>query len=157
LTEDLAAFDVVLTEADVAELQERPRLGIVAQTTQPVERVWHLAALIRERFPRSEVRVVDTVCIPTKLRQQAAEDLARRCDAIVVIGGAASNNTLELAGACRRHCARVFHVQQPGDLRAEWFAGAGVVGITAGTSTPEALIDGVEARLKTLASGEVAA
>ncbi len=157
VTEDLAAFDVVVTEDDVACLRERPRFGIIAQTTQSIERVWHLAALIRHRFPDSEMRLVDTVCIPTKLRQQAADDLARRCDVIIVVGGATSNNTLELATACRRHCGRVFHVQRAADLRAEWLAGARVVGITAGTSTPEAVIDGVEARLNSLANNEVAA
>jgi len=62
LTGDLETFDVILTEADVAALGERPRFGVIAQTTQPIERVRHLAALIRQRFPQSEVRLVDTVC-----------------------------------------------------------------------------------------------
>jgi 4-hydroxy-3-methylbut-2-enyl diphosphate reductase len=157
LTEDLAAFDVVLAEEDVARLKAWPRVGIAAQTTQPIERVRHLASLVRRRFPHSEVRVVDTVCTPTKLRQQAAVELARRCDVTIVIGGAHSNNTRELATTCRRHCERVFHVQAAGDLRAEWLEGARVAGITAGTSTPEAVIDSVEARLKAFANGQVAA
>jgi 4-hydroxy-3-methylbut-2-enyl diphosphate reductase len=157
LTEDLAAFDVVLAEEDVTRLKGWPRVGIAAQTTQPVERVRHLASLVRHHLPHADVRLVDTVCTPTKLRQQAAADLARRCDVTIVIGGAHSNNTRELAATCRRHCARVFHVQAAGDLRAEWFEGARVTGITAGTSTPETIIDNVEARLKALANGQVAA
>jgi 4-hydroxy-3-methylbut-2-enyl diphosphate reductase len=61
-----------------------------------------------------------------------------------VIGGAHSNNTHELAATCRRYCARVYHVQGVEDLQAEWFAGAETVGITAGTSTPDGVIQQVE-------------
>ena len=61
LTEDLAEFDLVLCDEDVAGLKERPRFGVAAQTTQPIERVRHLVGLIRQRFPRSEVRFTDTV------------------------------------------------------------------------------------------------
>jgi len=144
LTEDLAAFDVVLTEEDVRQMTERPRFGVASQTTQPVDKVRRLVESIRQLFPRSEVRHVDTVCQPTKQRQTSALDLARQSDVVVVVGGAHSNNTRELAATCRRDCARVHHVQGADDLRSEWFAGAATVGITAGTSTPDAIIDGVE-------------
>ena len=152
LTEDLAECDIVLTEADVAALRERPRFGVAAQTTQPIARVRQLLELLRARFPRSEVRFVDTVCQPTKQRQSAAEELARACDVVVVIGGAHSNNTRELVATCARFCPRVHHVQGPDDLRAEWFAGAGTVGLTAGTSTPDTTIDAVEQALWRLSS-----
>lgn len=144
LTEDLEAFDVVLSEADVFELKERPRFGVAAQTTQPIEKVRALAELIRRRFPASEVRFIDTVCQPTKQRQNAATELAQRSDVVIVIGGARSNNTQELVHACRRHCPRVHHVQTAGDLREAWFEGAQTVGLTAGTSTPDACIREIE-------------
>lgn len=147
LTGDYSEFDVVVTEEDVALLRERPRFGVVAQTTQPIERVRHLALCIRQRFPNSDVRFVDTVCQPTKQRQNAAVELAQRCDVVVVVGGAASNNTRELVATCRVHCAQVHHVQTAADLCEEWFFTATVVGITAGTSTPDALIEGVERRV----------
>ena len=150
MTEDLAAFDVVLCEADVLALQERGCFGVAAQTTQPIERVRALVDLIRRRFPRSEVRFVDTVCRPTKQRQHAAVELAQQCDVVVVIGGAHSNNTRELVRTCAQHCARVHHVLSAEDLREEWFEHAGMVGITAGTSTPDSSIDRVEAWLKEL-------
>jgi len=67
---------------------------------------------------------------------------------VIVIGGAHSNNTRELAATCSRYCARVHHVRTASDLRAEWFAGAEAVGITAGTSTPDAAIDEVELRIQ---------
>lgn len=157
LTEDLERFDVVLTPADVFELEERPRFGIAAQTTQPVERVKSLVELIRWRFPQSEVRFVDTVCHPTKQRQQAVLDLARQADVVVVVGGAHSNNTHELVKTSRSLCERVYHVQTAADLRAEWFTGVQNVGITAGTSTPDPVIDGVEKWLQRLAISQPAA
>jgi 4-hydroxy-3-methylbut-2-en-1-yl diphosphate reductase len=147
MTEDLGEFDVVLDEEDVANLRERPRFGMISQTTQPVEKVRRLVQLIRERFPNSEVRFVDTVCQPTKQRQNAAVELAQKCDVVVVIGGAHSNNTHELVKTCSRFCPRVHHVQTAADLREEWFAGAETVGITAGTSTPDVVIEGVAQRL----------
>jgi len=144
LTEDLEAFDIVLSEDDIAQLQERARFGVAAQTTQPVERVRHLVQLLRRRFPAAEVRFIDTVCQPTKQRQDAAIELAEKSDVVVVIGGAHSNNTHELVKTCGRYCSRVHHVQSAGDLRREWFEDAEIVGLTAGTSTPDKVIDEVE-------------
>jgi len=150
LTDDLDEFDVVLDEADVQRLVERPRLGIAAQTTQPIDRVRRLVALVRERFPRADVRFIDTVCLPTKQRQDAAVQLARQSDVVIVVGGAASNNTRELVKTCARHCSRVHQVEKASDLRAEWFLATDIVGVTAGTSTPDALIDLVEEQIRTL-------
>src|SRR6185295_4479091 len=148
LTGDLDRFDVVLTDADVLALEAHPRLGVAAQTTQPVEKVRHLVDLIRRRFPESEVRFTDTVCAPTKERQSAAIEIARQADVVIVVGGRSSNNTRELVSTCARYCARVHHVQTDADVRPEWFAGANVVGVTAGTSTPDDVIDRVEARIR---------
>jgi 4-hydroxy-3-methylbut-2-enyl diphosphate reductase len=148
LTGDLDCADVVLSDSDVLALTEHPRFGVAAQTTQTVERVRHLADLIRRQFPRSEVRVVDTVCRPTKQRQSAAMEVARQADVVVVVGGRASNNTRELVSTCARYCRRVHHVQTEADVRAEWFEAARVVGLTAGTSTPDDVIDRVEARIR---------
>ena len=153
LTEDLAEFDVVSSEEDVEALRRRPRFGVAAQTTQPIERVRHLVSVLRRRHPQAEVKVAETVCLPTRLRQEAAEMLAAACDVTVVVGGAGSNNTRELAATCRRHCRRVFLVQDARDLRAEWLEGARAVGLTAGTSTPDDVIASVEARLWELARG----
>ncbi len=152
LTEDLVDFDVVLSEADVFELKERSRFGVAAQTTQPIEKVRALVSLIRQRFPHAEVRFADTVCRPTKQRQHSAVELAQQADVVVVVGGAHSNNTQELVRSCSRHCGQVHHVQTAGDLREEWFEGAQVVGVTAGTSTPDASIEEVEGWLNQLAA-----
>jgi 4-hydroxy-3-methylbut-2-enyl diphosphate reductase len=156
LTEDLAAFDVVLDETDVMALTPRPRLGVAAQTTQPIERVRHLVACIRRHFADADVHFIDTVCRPTKQRQTAAIDLARQADVVIVVGGASSNNTRQLVETCARYCARVHHVQTDEDLCVDWFRGAETVGLTAGTSTPDDVVDRVESRIRTFAPGDSA-
>ena len=153
LTEDLDHFDIVLDETDVIALEEHPRLGIAAQTTQPIDRVRHLVALIRRRFPHAEIRFIDTVCHPTKQRQDAAVELARQCDVVIVVGGASSNNTRELVRTCSRYCLHVHHIETESDLCPEWFVGARTVGLTAGTSTPDDIIDRVDRQIRAL-SGE---
>jgi 4-hydroxy-3-methylbut-2-enyl diphosphate reductase len=154
MTEDLDAFDVVLDEADVMALAPRPRLGIAAQTTQPIEKVRHLVACVQRRFADADVRFIDTVCRPTKQRQTAAIDLARQADVVIVVGGASSNNTRQLVDTCARHCARVHHVQTDADLCAGWFHDAQTVGLTAGTSTPDDVVDRVETRIRAFAGAD---
>jgi 4-hydroxy-3-methylbut-2-enyl diphosphate reductase len=151
IVEDLQEYDVILHESDVEKLREQPRFGVACQTTQPIDRALRLVELIRLRFPNSEVRFADTVCHPTKQRQASAIELAKQSDIVIVIGGSHSNNTKELAQTCRKHCARVFHVQTAADLDPAWFHSAGTVGITAGTSTPDTIIDAVQERLEEIA------
>jgi len=156
LTGDLDRFDVVLDDDDVLALEEHPRIGVAAQTTQALENVRRLVDLIRRRFPRSEVRFIDTVCKPTKQRQSAAVEMARQADVVIVVGGRSSNNTRELVKTCVRYCDRVHHVQTDADVRPEWFEAAHIVGLTAGTSTPDAVIDRVEARIRLCGDTRVA-
>jgi 4-hydroxy-3-methylbut-2-enyl diphosphate reductase len=151
LTGDLDRFDVVLEDDDVLALEEHPRIGVAAQTTQPAAKVRHLVDVIRRRFPQSEVRFIDTVCKPTKERQSAAVEMARQADVVVIVGGRSSNNTRELVTTCARYCSRVHHVQTDADVRPEWLHGATIVGLTAGTSTPDEVIDRVETRIRFLA------
>jgi 4-hydroxy-3-methylbut-2-enyl diphosphate reductase len=148
MTEDLGEFDVLLDEQEIAELKERPCFGIISQTTQPIEKVRRLVQLLCEHFSKSEVRFIDTVCQPTKQRQNAAVEIAKKSDVIIVIGGAQSNNTHELVKTCSQFCPRVHHVQTAEDLLTEWFRANDTVGITAGTSTPDTLIQQVEGWLK---------
>jgi 4-hydroxy-3-methylbut-2-enyl diphosphate reductase len=152
LTGDLDAFDVILDETDIAHLQARPKFGVAAQTTQPIERVRELVKLLGMRFPQSQIRFMDTVCQPTKQRQAAAIELAQAVDVVIVVGGAHSNNTKELVQTCGRYCHRVHHVTNAAELQQEWLSGAETVGITAGTSTPDEVIDAVEQRLQLLST-----
>lgn len=150
IIEDLKEYDVITSASDVDLLAERPRFGIAAQTTQPIQRVRNLVQRVRQRFSNSEVRFIDTVCQPTKQRQSAAIQLAQESNLVLVIGGANSNNTRELVSTCSQYCRRVFHIRDASDLKPEWFHEVDLVGITAGTSTPDSTIDAVETWLRQL-------
>src|SRR5439155_7729454 len=147
----------VLNDEDVLALEEHPRLGVAAQTTQAIEKVRHIVDAIRWRFPQSDVRFLDTVCKPTKDRQSAAVEMARQADVVIVVGGRSSNNTRELVKSCSRYCAVVHHVETDADVRPEWFDAATIVGLTAGTSTPNDVIDRVEARIRLCADASASA
>ena len=152
MTEDLDEFDVVLTGEGGGRFASASALwrdgaNHAADRKSPPAR----AQALRERFPGSEVRFVDTVCQPTKQRQHAAVELAKQCNLVVVIGGAHSNNTHELVKTCSQFCARVHHVQTAADLLRDWFHADDTVGITAGTSTPDSVIAAVENAVHVLA------
>lgn len=154
LIEDFAECDLVLSEDDIQSMASRPRLGVISQTTQPIVRVRQLVEVIRRRFPDSEVRFIDTVCQPTKQRQAAAAELGKASDVVVVIGGAHSNNTRELVATCRAFCVRVHHIQTVDDLDQSWFGPGDTVGVTAGTSTPDSVIEEVVRALERIAARE---
>ena len=149
LVGDLDEYSIVLNEEDLDQLEGKPRLGVVAQTTQPLDTVLELVASIRRRFPRSDVRFIDTVCQPTKERQQALHQLARECDVVVIVGGPESNNSRKLTELARRLGRQAYQVANASELRPEWFTGTRDVGLTAGTSTPDHVIQEVQARLQT--------
>lgn len=138
---DLESFHVVEREEDV-ETYPFPRLGVVCQTTTTVSDAERLLEAIARKNPGAEVRHVDTICQPTKDRQQALERLLGEVDAVVVVGGSRSNNTRKLVERCVARGVPAFHVEGKADLRPEWFRGCRVVGLTAGTSTlPETIED----------------
>jgi len=150
LVGDLVDYTIVLTEADLEQLAGRPRLGVVAQTTQPLEHVQHLVDAMRQRFPKAEIRFIDTVCQPTKDRQDAVRRLARASDAIVVVGGPDSNNSRKLTELARSLGRPAYQVAGANELQSEWFTGVRVIGLTAGTSTPERVINEVRSQLENL-------
>jgi 4-hydroxy-3-methylbut-2-enyl diphosphate reductase len=150
LVGDLDDFTVILEVGDLEQLEGRNRLGIVAQTTQPLERVLQLVAAVRARFPTVDVRFIDTVCQPTKDRQEALRKLARESDAVVVVGGPDSNNSRKLAELARKLGRPSYQVAGADELRPEWFRGVHVVGLTAGTSTPDRVIEEVREWLEAL-------
>ena len=154
LVGDLDDCTIVQNEADLDQLAERIehhpdlRLGVVSQTTQPLERVRELVAAMRERFPNTDIHFVDTVCQPTKDRQQALRDLAAETDVVIVVGGPDSNNSRKLVELARSLGRPAHLVANASELRPEWFDNCAIVGLTAGTSTPDAIIDEVRTWLE---------
>lgn len=147
IIEDLSAYEVIGTESEVRHYSAE-RLGIVSQTTMPPDRVETLVTQIRRQNPDADIRVIDTVCHPTKRRQQAMLDLVDRVDAVVVVGGRNSNNTRRLVDLCREHLTPAFHVQDAGELKPEWFETFETIGLSAGTSTLDETIDEVHQALE---------
>ncbi len=150
IVEDLDRAIVVERRDDVATWPER-RLGVVCQTTTAPERVAELVAAIRAENPHADVLLVDTVCSPTKARGEALEALLPRVDALVVVGGRGSNNTLRLVERGRRAGVATWHVESERELEGRWFVGRRAVGLTAGTATLPATVDAVHRWLLRLA------
>lgn len=141
---------VMQSAADVRRI-DADRIGVLCQTTFPEERAAQLHALLKEANPGADLRFYDTICAPTKARQRALLELLRQVDALVVVGGRSSNNTLMLAATAARHGVPALHVEGPADLDPGFLRGRRRVGLTAGTSTLPATVDAVERAMRTLA------
>ncbi len=149
LVDDLGSYDIV-AEPDAVRCYGHRRLGVVCQTTMPRELVARVYARIRQMNPRSDTSFADTVCQPTKLRQQSLLDLVNRVDAVVVVGGRNSNNTRRLVRLCLERHTPALQVEGAGDLDPDWFDDVETVGLTAGTSTLDHTIDQVHHALERL-------
>jgi len=147
LVGDLDDYAVIQTPDEIPQLAGHSRIGVVSQTTQPLDFVLEMVDRMRAAFPEAEVRFRDTVCQPTKDRQSAARRVASECQVVVVVGGKGSNNTRQLVRTCEAEGARAYQVERPSDLRPEWLEGAETVGLTAGTSTPDETIQEVHRAL----------
>jgi 4-hydroxy-3-methylbut-2-en-1-yl diphosphate reductase len=147
LAGDFPQAVVVETEADVSLIPPVQKLGIVSQTTQPIEQVRRFVQLIERAYPASEVVFRDTVCQPTKDRQAALEQLCREHEVIIVIGGRTSNNTRQLVLTAERFGAKAYQIQGPEEIDDSWFTQVSSVGITAGTSTLEETVVAVQQEL----------
>jgi len=124
------------------------KIGVVAQTTQSFE---NLEDVVRECLKRAvEIRVFHTICDATAVRQEAAKELAKQVDCMIVIGGFNSANTKRLAEVCTELQPRTYHIETAQQLDPEWFVAVERVGVTAGASTPKWLIDEVMERINQL-------
>lgn len=126
---------VVQNDVDILNIPDKKKIGIVSQTTQRIDKVELLVESIRSYRKDSEVRFVDTVCAPTKNRQTSAQELSKRCDLVLVVGGANSNNTIQLVNTIKEFGSHPIHIQRASDVNPRWFEGYHNVGLTAGTST----------------------
>ncbi|MBA3684028.1 MAG: 4-hydroxy-3-methylbut-2-enyl diphosphate reductase [Planctomycetes bacterium] len=143
---------VVYDLNDLEVLRGHPRIGVVSQTTNRLEQVQRLVQAIRALPWVSEVRFVDTICQPVKERQQAIQDLLTQdIDLGIVIGGRNSANTRKLLELIHDRGIEVHHIERSEDLDPAWFIGKQHVGITAGTSTPQDVIEAVNHAVRALA------
>ena len=130
---------VVQSVGDLKLLKLAGRVGLVAQTTQSPAAFRRVLASLRRRRGIT-LRVHDTICRETNRRQADALRLARRCDAILIVGGKNSANTARLHLRCRAVNSRAFHIEQADELTAEMLQGVKTLGLVSGASTPVSIV-----------------
>ncbi len=137
----------VVDSAEAAyNLPHIDRIGVVAQTTFNASEFDTIVDILRSKC--NEIKIARTICQATDVRQNAAIKLARQVDVMIVIGGRNSANTCRLAHICSQSDASVYHIETAQELQKEWFFGVKTVGITAGASTPDWLIEEVYQKMQ---------
>jgi 4-hydroxy-3-methylbut-2-enyl diphosphate reductase len=146
---DLEDHLVINNEDDFEKIKEsgNRKLGIVTQTTQQTDKVEHIVNKIRALDYVDEVTFVNTICQPTRDRQVAVHELADQVDLMIVIGGFNSSNTKKLVHVCTEKGVEAHHIESFHQLQKDWFIEKQHVGITAGTSTPESVINQVHSEI----------
>lgn len=139
---------VVGSGEEVKKLPKMNKIGVVAQTTQSFE---NLKNVVFECLQRGgEIRVFNTICDATAVRQEEAKELACQVDCMLVVGGFNSANTRRLAEVCAEIQPRTHHIETADEINPAWFDGVERVGVTAGASTPKWIIDDVMSRITAL-------
>ena len=148
---------LVETVEDVATLEVRnpSKLGCVTQTTLSVDDTRELMEALAGRFPKIVLPKRDDICYATQNRQDAVKELARHADLVLVVGAPASSNSNRLVEVAARLGVPAYLIQSADEVDTEWLSGVDCVGITAGASTPDVLVQGVIDHLGTLADGDV--
>jgi 4-hydroxy-3-methylbut-2-enyl diphosphate reductase len=130
------------------EVRDASRVGVVTQTTLSVDDTAEVLEALQRRFPTLATPRREDICYATQNRQDAVKSLVESCDVLVVVGSRSSSNSNRLREIADKAGKPGHLVDGPEDLRAEWFAGIATVGVTAGASAPELLVQRVVARLR---------
>jgi len=146
--EDQRNAFVVLDEADIDSLPLKSKVAIVAQTTRKPDDFTRIVSKLI--LQSKEVRVFNTICNATFENQDAAADLAKRADVMIVIGGKHSSNTKQLHLIAKNYCEDSYLIENETELKSEWFTGKTLCGISAGASSPDWIVQNVVDRIKEL-------
>jgi 4-hydroxy-3-methylbut-2-enyl diphosphate reductase len=148
---------LVETVADVAELDvpAGAKLAYVTQTTLSVDDAKAIVAALKVRFPSIRGPKKDDICYATQNRQDAVKFMAPQCDVVIVVGSPNSSNSNRLREVAEHMGVEAYMVDRAADLKPEWIAGKRRVGVTAGASAPQVLVDELIARLKDLGAAGV--
>jgi 4-hydroxy-3-methylbut-2-enyl diphosphate reductase len=143
--------------ADVATLEvaQSDKLAVVTQTTLSVDDAAEILAAVKRRFPAVREPKQQDICYATQNRQDAVKVLAPTVDVLVVVGSPTSSNSNRLRELAQRLGTQAYMVDAPDDLRPEWFEGKTRVGLTAGASAPDILVQRVIERLRALGAVSV--
>ncbi len=148
---------LVETPEDVERLAIRDpaRLAFVTQTTLSVDDTARVVDALRERFPQLSGPRKEDICYATQNRQDAVKKLLEECDVLVVVGSPSSSNSNRLREIAEKQAIPGYLVDGADDLHREWFEGKRAVGVTAGASAPEILVQQVIARLQAWGGSDV--
>jgi 4-hydroxy-3-methylbut-2-enyl diphosphate reductase len=148
---------LVETVDDVATLQvgSPGKLAYVTQTTLSVDDARAIVAALKARFPAIRGPKKDDICYATQNRQDAVKFMAPQCEVVIVVGSPNSSNSNRLREVAEHMGAQAYMVDSAADLRPEWVAGKRRIGISAGASAPEVLVNELVARLKELGAESV--
>jgi (E)-4-hydroxy-3-methyl-but-2-enyl pyrophosphate reductase len=143
---------IIRDETEVENLPKLRKPLVVSQTTIKVKTFFDTAEAIQTKTD-DKVEIINTICSATKDRQEAARALSGMVDAFYIIGGRHSSNSVKLLGVCKEQCEKSFLIETEGEINPADLAGAERVGVTAGASTPEWLIQKVVRHLEEIGNG----
>jgi 4-hydroxy-3-methylbut-2-enyl diphosphate reductase len=135
-------------DVDRLDIEDAERLAFVTQTTLSVDDTQKVVDALRRRFPSLTTPRKEDICYATQNRQDAVKRLVERCDIILVVGSPSSSNSNRLREIAEKAGIPGYLIDGPEDMKREWFEGKRVVGVTAGASAPEVLVERVVARLR---------
>lgn len=154
---DMGHIHLVETKDDLAGLAvaNPDKLAFVTQTTLSIDDTAQTIAALRERFPAISGPRRSDICYATQNRQDAAKDLARQCGLVLVVGSPNSSNSNRLREIAEKTGAKAYLIDGPEDIQPGWLDGVDRIGVTAGASAPEVLVERVVARLKDWGADQV--
>jgi 4-hydroxy-3-methylbut-2-enyl diphosphate reductase len=147
LPKGAVALIETLEEAQTFVPRDPANVAFITQTTLSVDDTAEIVAALRTRFPAIAAPHKEDICYATTNRQEAVKEVAARCDVLLVLGSANSSNSVRLAEVGRRAGTEAYLIDDASGLNMDWLAGAAVVGVTAGASAPEVLVQGLIERL----------
>jgi 4-hydroxy-3-methylbut-2-enyl diphosphate reductase len=155
--QSVGSMYLVESPADVQLLQvkDENNLAFVTQTTLSIDDTITIIAALKARFPTIVGPKKDDICYATQNRQDAVKQLARQCDVVIVVGSPSSSNSNRLREVARNMSVLAYLVDNATELNPEWLQGKQHIGISAGASAPEVLVQDVIARLKELGASSV--
>ena len=139
---------IISSPEEAQNLQKMKKVGIVSQSTQTIENVQTIINIIMTKA--FDLRFVNTICFPTKRNQQQLKDLSKKCDVMLIIGSLTSANSKRLHQLALERNKKSYQVTCVNDIESGWFNNAETVGITAGASTPDSIIQDVVRYCETL-------
>ena len=142
-------------EAERLQVKDPENLAFVTQTTLSVDDARAITEALRRRFPNIIGPKKDDICYATQNRQDAVKAMAAQCDVVIVVGSPNSSNSNRLREVAANLGIPAYMLDNAADLKPEWVEGKEVVGVTAGASAPEVLVQAVIARLNSLGAGSV--